>query len=149
LRRYSLAVSDLGSVLLGSVKQRLNSAMITQHAAIQSLFHNRQRCIQLRERNSDEHDCVCANQYLLRHGNVGMLFDSGGFGAMPSMLAEKCCLICLPSELMAFCRLIGRPMSWQSLHAEKYDTVPYAWFPYPYYARKKAGVGGYFSGTVA
>lgn len=46
------------------------------------------RFVLLNESEPGEEDGVRSNQYLLQHGESGMLLDPGGFGVMPRVLAE-------------------------------------------------------------
>jgi flavorubredoxin len=46
------------------------------------------RFILLNESEPGEEDGVRSNQYLVLHGNAGVLLDPGGFGVMPRVLAE-------------------------------------------------------------
>lgn len=46
------------------------------------------RFILLNESEPGEEDGVRSNQYLVMHGDMGVLLDPGGFGVMPRVLAE-------------------------------------------------------------
>jgi flavorubredoxin len=49
---------------------------------------NRHKFLLLNESDSGEEDGIRSNQYLIQHGNSGVLLDPGGFGVMPRVLAE-------------------------------------------------------------
>lgn len=46
------------------------------------------RFVLLNESEPGEEDGVRSNQYLVQHGDVGILLDPGGFGVMPRVLTE-------------------------------------------------------------
>ncbi len=46
------------------------------------------RFVLLNESEPGEEQGVPSNQYLIRHGDVGVLLDPGGFGVMPQVLTE-------------------------------------------------------------
>ena len=48
----------------------------------------RHKFILLNESEPGEEDGIRSNQYLVTHGNAGVLLDPGGFGVMPRVLAE-------------------------------------------------------------
>ena len=56
--------------------------------------------ILLNESEPGEEDGIRSNQYLVMHGNSGVLLDPGGFGVMPRVLAEMLRYIG-PSDLKA------------------------------------------------
>lgn len=49
---------------------------------------NQHRFVLLNESEPGEEDGVRSNQYLVMHGEEGVLLDPGGFGVMPRVLAE-------------------------------------------------------------
>lgn len=54
-----------------------------------SLFNSLgHRFVLLNESEPGEEEGIRSNQYLVTHGNVGVLLDPGGFGVMPSVLTE-------------------------------------------------------------
>ncbi len=56
--------------------------------------------ILLNESEGGAENGIRSNQYLVKHGNVGVLLDPGGFGVMPRMLAEMLCYL-EPTQIKA------------------------------------------------
>ncbi len=50
--------------------------------------NNNHQFILLNESEPGEEQGIRSNQYLIRHGDAGVLLDPGGFGVMPRVLAE-------------------------------------------------------------
>lgn len=61
---------------------------------------SRHKFVLLNESEPGEEDGIRSNQYLVVHGNTGVMLDPGGFGVMPRVLAEMLRYIG-PAELKA------------------------------------------------
>jgi flavorubredoxin len=103
------------------------------------------RFVLLNESSSGEEEGVRSNQYLIAHGNQGVLLDPGGLGVMPYVLAELLRYIRLENVAACFLShqdpdVVGGLVSWMALTTRAQFYISTLWVRFlPHFGLETSG----------